>query len=132
MFQPRHAGGRLRAARGREKLYRPPPSRGPHRVRLSRAPGFRLPPNTISVAAPTRWANPYRPAARTPAANQAAVAHFRDYLARNPVLVDHARAELAGLNLACWCAPHLPCHADIWLALANPGPPGDDPAVRSG
>lgn len=98
---------------------RPAMAEGPVRVQLSRARGFRLPPGTVSVAAPTRWANPYRPAARTPEANAAAVEHFRGYLARNPVLVELARAELAGLNLACWCQPALPCHADVWLAIVN-------------
>lgn len=28
--------------------------------------------------------------------------------------------ELSGNNLACWCAPSLPCHADVLLRLANP------------
>jgi len=91
----------------------------PRRVQLSRAAGFKLPPSTVSVAAPTRWANPYRPAARSPEANAAAAEHFRDYLARNPNLVTAARHELAGLNLACWCKPWLACHADVWLVLVN-------------
>lgn len=93
---------------------------GPTRVRLSRRPGFTLPANTVSVAAPTRWANPFRPAARSPEANRAAVEHFTAYLRRNPALVEQAIEELRGHNLACWCAPHLPCHADVWLALVKP------------
>lgn len=93
--------------------------RVPRRVRLSRSPGARLPSGTVSVAAPTKWANPYRPATRTPAANAAAVAHFRDYLNRNPALIAQARAELVGLDLACWCQPCLDCHADVLLAIAN-------------
>ena len=28
--------------------------------------------------------------------------------------------ELAGKNLACWCKPGAPCHADVLLELANP------------
>ena len=28
--------------------------------------------------------------------------------------------ELRGKNLACWCRPGAPCHADVWLARANP------------
>ncbi|KAB7740974.1 DUF4326 domain-containing protein [Nostocoides sp. F2B08] len=92
----------------------------PVRVRLSRRAGFTLPANTVSVAAPTRWANPFRPAARTLEANQAAVEHFTAYLRRNPALVDQAVKELSGRNLACWCALNLPCHADIWLALVKP------------
>ncbi|MGL5825002.1 MAG: DUF4031 domain-containing protein [Nocardioides sp.] len=99
---------------------------GPRRVQLSRASGFTLPPHTVSVAAPTRWANPYRPA-RSPEDNAAAVDHFRQYLARNPELVVAARRELVGLNLACWCRPALACHADVWLVLANPAAGGTLP-----
>ena len=33
--------------------------------------------------------------------------------------VDDVRRELAGLDLACWCAPDEPCHADVLLTLAN-------------
>lgn len=29
------------------------------------------------------------------------------------------RAELRGKNLACWCKPGAPCHADVLLELAN-------------
>ena len=32
----------------------------PHRVQLSRRKGWRLPPNSINVARPTKWGNPYR------------------------------------------------------------------------
>jgi hypothetical protein len=30
-----------------------------------------------------------------------------------------ARLELAGKNLACWCKPGEPCHADVLLEIAN-------------
>ena len=29
------------------------------------------------------------------------------------------RRELAGHNLACWCKPGTPCHADALIELAN-------------
>ena len=32
----------------------------PQRVQLSRRKGWRLPPNTVNVARPTKWGNPYR------------------------------------------------------------------------
>lgn len=32
-----------------------------------------------------------------------------------PGLVDRARAELSGRDLACWCDPTEPCHADLLL-----------------
>lgn len=35
------------------------------------------------------------------------------------ITVDTIRAELAGRDLACWCAIGQPCHADVLLAIAN-------------
>lgn len=35
------------------------------------------------------------------------------------VTVDDVRRELAGKNLACWCHPGDPCHADVLLQIAN-------------
>ena len=32
-------------------------------------------------------------------------------------------SELRGKNLACWCKPDQPCHADVLLELANKEPP---------
>lgn len=119
---PDHFETLLRAATS--ALNHPPPTGGPHRVQLARTPGFALPPGTVSVTAPSPWANPHRPATRTAAAHQAAVDHFRHYLARNPTLIDRGRTALTGLNLACTCPPTLPCHADVWLALANPSDGG--------
>jgi hypothetical protein len=36
--------------------------------------------------------------------------------------VQWARAGLGGRNLACWCKPGEPCHADVLLKLANEAP----------
>lgn len=84
-----------------------------HRVRLSRAAGAKLPPDAVSVAWPTKWHNPHKPAPRSPEANAAAVAAYRDHLRQHPELVAAARVELAGKRLACWCSLELPCHADV-------------------
>ncbi|MFG3340564.1 DUF4326 domain-containing protein [Glycomyces sp. NPDC048151] len=32
---------------------------------------------------------------------------------------DQVRTELAGKDLACWCEPDAPCHADVLLRVAN-------------
>lgn len=32
---------------------------------------------------------------------------------------EEIRAELAGRDLACWCPPDWPCHADVLLEVAN-------------
>lgn len=34
--------------------------RRPQRIQLSRAKGWRMPPNTVNVARPTIWGNPFR------------------------------------------------------------------------
>lgn len=80
-------------------------------------------PISYGEGAHLTWANPFRPARRTPQANIAAVEHYRAYLAANPDLLRLAREELPGLDLACWCSPSLPCHADLLLAIANPAGP---------
>lgn len=58
----------------------------------------------------------------------AAVEMYSGWLARRFMLVDDTlmssddavRCELAGRDLACWCKPGDPCHADVLLELANP------------
>jgi hypothetical protein len=37
----------------------------------------------------------------------------------NPPTRETIRRELAGHNLACWCKPGTPCHADVLIDLAN-------------
>ena len=86
------------------------------RIRLSRAAGWRLPPGARSVAWPTRWANPYRPAARSPEANARAVELYRAWvaerLAADPGWLDPLRSATA---LGCWCPLDLPCHVDVLM-----------------
>lgn len=35
------------------------------------------------------------------------------------MLDQYAQKELRDKNLVCWCKPNDPCHADIWLEIAN-------------
>ena len=44
---------------------------------------------------------------------------YREYLEASPGLVNEAKKELRGKNLACWCQPTEDCHADILLEIAN-------------
>ncbi len=89
------------------------------RVQLRRRKGWRLPANTVVVARPTRWGNPFR--ARDPAGRPAAVARYRAWIGRpaQTRLRRDARSCLRGRNLACWCPPSGPCHADVLLEIAN-------------
>jgi hypothetical protein len=114
---------------------------GPTRVQLSRRKGWRMPPNTVSAARPTRFGNPWSIAGAREAgyrgtdAQLAAycVALYREWLTGSPgsltrMLQDgeYLRSKLlAGLaclrgkNLACWCPRDQPCHTDVLLELAN-------------
>ena len=96
-----------------------PMRRKPHRVQLSRRKGWRLPANTLVIARPTRWGNPFR--AATPAARAGAVRRHRRWFlapARRELRREAVRC-LRGANLACWCPLGAPCHADLLLEIAN-------------
>ena len=92
---------------------------GPVRVQRSRRKGYRMPPNTISVARPSMWGNQYRigdpgvPDAAT------AVSLFRAGIFRWPDLCLPEIEKMRGKNLACYCPLDQPCHADVLLELAN-------------
>jgi hypothetical protein len=105
----------------------------PKRMQLSRAKGWRMPPNTVKVDRTTRWGNPFRdyPSRRAQAERfkaslvQAPRPHPESYMGR--VLDD--LHELRGKNLACWCPLDQPCHADVLLELAN-ADSGEEPPSR--
>lgn len=90
-----------------------------------------MPPNTIKVARPSPWGNPFavmpnrgpvRAGALYVSTAREAVDYFRDYMAeqmREHQCVRDAVAELRGKNLACWCRLDEPCHADVLIELAN-------------
>lgn len=48
-----------------------------------------------------------------------AFAYWTENSAKGEAFTARVRAELPGLNLACFCPSHLPCHADMLLAIAN-------------
>lgn len=108
----------------------------PQRIKLSRAKGWRMPENTVKVDRTTKWGNPFVPGS---AANplhlpvkdkRHAFVLYRSVAADNPTLVELARAELKGKNLACWCPQDDPyedaCHAAVLLGIANPEPSPND------
>lgn len=69
----------------------------------------------------SRWANPHRVGrCRLCGVDHDQVAAVQAYAAGlSPDLIQAARAELAGRDLACWCRSG-PCHADVLLQIANP------------
>lgn len=118
------------------------------RVQLSRRKGWRMPENTVKVSRPGKFGNPFpvKKATSTsmgvtsdvwivgtwegPAlwirdseaeAIEIAVKAYRAWLNQpaQSALLDAARIELRGKNLACWCRSGSPCHADVLLEIAN-------------
>lgn len=93
----------------------------PQRVQLKRTKGWRMPPNTVKVDRTTSFGNPYQGGKDGDGNPKYLVDLFREYLDRpeQAHLVQRVRNDLKGRNLACWCAPDKPCHADVLLQVAN-------------
>ncbi|MDG4818260.1 DUF4326 domain-containing protein [Micromonospora sp. WMMD956] len=90
------------------------------RIQRRRTPGWRMPAGAVYVGRPTRYGNPYPATTPTAAGRAAAVEQYRQWIATHPDLIAAARRDLAGRDLACWCPPDQPCHADVLLTVANP------------
>ncbi len=97
----------------------------PTRVQLSRAKGWRMPPNTVKVDRTTMFGNSWKVGTRSnylgrPVASVAeAVEVYRACAWVEPHMVAWVQERLRGRNLACWCALNQPCHADVLLEIAN-------------
>lgn len=99
----------------------------PTRIQLRRAKGWKMPSNTVKVDRSTKWGNPYRVGMWKDFSAQHAVGLFRRWVEGEPSLMsagwppskDAIQRHLRGKNLACWCAPGEPCHADVLLEIAN-------------
>ena len=90
----------------------------PDRIQLKRTKGWRMPANTVKVDRTSKWfGNPFKVDEFTTAGE--AVMLFRRYIRQSEILMALARHELRGKNLACWCKPGEPCHADVLLEIAN-------------
>ena len=98
----------------------------PQRVWKRRTKGWRMPSNTVSVTRPGPWGNLFGVHPHD-GGQAAAVAIFRDWLAGKYPNSEPKRREwilknlpsIRGKNLACFCEPGTPCHADVLLELAN-------------
>ena len=92
----------------------------PIRIQLKRTKGWRMPANTVKVDRSTGYGNPFL-AEDWPGGAAEAVQRFRSYIVG---FIDEPSTrknieDLRGKNLACWCPPGQPCHADVLLELAN-------------
>ena len=114
----------------------------PRRVRRECRRGWRLPEGATIVDRTSRWGNRFRPELRggvwwvvdetgdgEPVIGNSyalALAEAVDLFELDlitwktaPYSIEQVRSALAGRDLACWCAPDAPCHADILLYVAN-------------
>lgn len=95
------------------------------RIQRKRSKGWRMPENTVYVGRPTRWGNPWRAGIMGMSASEAVEA-FAGQMALtrldDPEYFRRWLEPLRGKNLACWCPPGQPCHADVLLRLANAQP----------
>jgi hypothetical protein len=97
----------------------------PQRIQLQRRAGWRMPPNTVKVDRSTAWGNALRAGPGYSPAQ--AVADYALWINGQlhlgpeaaPPSIEDIRRHLRGRNLACWCPPGQPCHADVLLRLAN-------------
>jgi hypothetical protein len=92
----------------------------PIRVQQRRLRGWRMPPNSKSVTRSSKWGNRVITVEHA-GSHEAAVAAYRQwaYASAQAAFRERARCELRGKNLACFCPPDKPCHADVLLEIAN-------------
>lgn len=109
----------------------------PERIQLSRAKGWKMPPNTVKVDRTTKWGNPLvvgKHGTREECVKLLALAmngyivismgkdddgvYIADKLSAYRKHVIKNRWRLVGKNLACWCPKSAKCHADLLLEAA--------------
>lgn len=104
----------------------------PKRIQMSRQKPWRADnPDAVIVARPSKYGNPVsvnhlmEDFSDPRSARKVAVELFKDGRGMNDwpsyPTDEEIRAELVGMDLACWCPLDQPCHADVLLELANGG-----------
>ena len=88
-------------------------------MQRKRTKGWRMPEGAVYVGRGSMWGNPFKDG--TLLSRPGAVMAFRLWVeaAVNAPYRERARAQLRGHDLACWCPPDQPCHADVLLEIAN-------------
>lgn len=104
----------------------------PQRIQRKRTKGWRMPENTVYVGRGSAWGNPFV-VGRDGNARQCVNKYIKlhtpythrpptngmDHFLLSVAFIESAQYELKGKNLACWCKPGEPCHADFLLNIAN-------------
>ena len=79
-----------------------------------------MPSDAIYVGRPSPWGNPFAPQPGT--SIKQCIELFRQWAWKQILANPEWIKPLKGKDLACWCRPGDPCHADILLDLANEAP----------
>lgn len=88
------------------------------------------PSGAVYVGRGTVWGNPY--IVGVDGTREDVLGKFIAGALANTELLERAKRELKGQHLVCSCKP-MPCHADLWLAVANNLPlPAWDVLPRQG
>lgn len=96
----------------------------PRRTQRKAFKGWRLPPDTVYVGRGSKWGNPFPLGHQAYLGKEWARDAYGQWLTsthKGMTLLREHLHELRGKDLACWCKPGEPCHADLLLALANAG-----------
>ena len=83
-----------------------------------RKAGEKKPANTVVVARPSKWGNPFKV---SDYGQERAVEMFADWI-RQPEQAEYrerVRRDLQGKALACYCPAHKACHADVLVKVAD-------------
>lgn len=108
------------------------------RIQRKRVKGYKMPADAVYVGRPTKWGNPFNwkdadgDLIPPNVAKGYAKELFSNWLKggyfawsdkenledRRQWILEHI-SDLRGKDLACWCSPDEPCHADVLLRLAN-------------
>ncbi len=114
---------------------------GPRRIHRKRAKGWRMPEGAVAVDRTTGFGNPFPVGKASPDrwsvgtwtgpamwivdSREEAVRHsvtaYRHWILSDQgrKVLERAKRELRGKDLACWCPLDKQCHADVLLELAN-------------
>lgn len=114
----------------------------PQRIQRKRTKGWRMPEGAVYVGRPSVFGNPFEVGETIERSHplagfvpipggwglltsvqiispQIAVEAFSVYLFETPAVFLAAFDQLPGRDLACWCPPGRPCHADVLLEMVN-------------
>ena len=80
--------------------------------------GKTLPENAVRVDRQSIWGNPFIMRNDSDEERNRVCDAYEKWLQERPAMIDRAKRELRGKDLACWCAPKR-CHAETLLRIAN-------------